>query len=465
MSFFDNIIFTEAITINGKPVPDEDEQQGGATGGTDNAAQGSTETDQTQQQTPETTTDTAGTDSTGATNTDNQTTGNDTQDAGTPPATGGGFGTPVDNTPQNTDQNNEDDNDDYTTMKPDDDTDDTQNQPAQANDDDYTQITPDEGESSAADSEPTDYTQMNQDDDAEDDFSGDAGTAPPDTTGTPPATTGATPDTGGDTDDYTQMTPDDAGDGGTTNDIEVGQNPNPDAAGNAPGDPTAAGDGPAGTPPTGGGAADEPDTDYGELSPDDDSSEPGAPDDGNNPDGSQDPSADTSGEGGEDGNADDQSGLDGDATGSEGQDELKNAEAQLYSDFTPEQLQIRDNELKVQFINLYEDIEKTENRVNRIVKTDENESVVMFVVKRLEELKNATHDSLISSYQTRSYYENQLQYYTLLANLASIGKMLEELAKRSSKSYENKARELEKQHSDISDDITASSDQDIETIL
>jgi hypothetical protein len=89
----------------------------------------------------------------------------------------------------------------------------------------------------------------------------------------------------------------------------------------------------------------------------------------------------------------------------------------------------------------------------------------MFVVKRLEELKNATHDSLISSYQTRSYYENQLQYYTLLANLASIGKMLEELAKRSSKSYENKARELEKHHSDISDDITASSDQDIETIL
>jgi hypothetical protein len=43
--------------------------------------------------------------------------------------------------------------------------------------------------------------------------------------------------------------------------------------------------------------------------------------------------------------------------------------------------------------------------------------------------------------------------------------MLEELAKRGSKDNENRAKEFEKQHSDISDDISASSDQDIETIL
>jgi hypothetical protein len=261
------------------------------------------------------------------------------------------------------------------------------------------------------------------------------------------------------------MTPDDSGDGGVTNGQETGQDAPTDNPGDGAGDPGAAGDGAPGAAPTGGGAADEPDTDYGELSPDDDSGEPGAADAGDGTDNPEDPSADASGESDEDGNADDQSELDGDASGGEGQDELKNAEAQLFANFTPEQLQIRDNELKVQFINLYEDIEKTENRVNRIVKTDDNESVVMFVVKRLEELKEATHDSLINAYQTRSYYENQLQYNLLLANLASIGKMLEELAKRGSKDNENRAKEFEKQHSDISDDISASSDQDIETIL
>ena len=266
---------------------------------------------------------------------------------------------------------------------------------------------------------------QSQDDDNQTDT-----TTPTTTTGTDQSTTptgDTTSDASGDVSDYTQMQPDDD-QGGANDDTQNSTQDGPTPGTDAPGTPGPDGSGAGGGTDQGddaAGAAEEPSTDYGELSPDDD--DPNANPDGGNGDGSQDGNSDgQEGEGTEDGAEGDGS----DTSADDPQAELKELESKLFSDLSPEQIQIKDNELKVQFINLYEDIEKTENRVNRIVKTDSNESVVNFIIRKLEELKELVHTSLIQTYQTRTYLQNVLTYNHHLAVFASIGKMLKELSKK-----------------------------------
>ena len=268
---------------------------------------------------------------------------------------------------------------------------------------------------------------------------------PPDTGGTDNTAGGTQSDIGGNSPDdeenfdYTTMTPD--GEGNDQNDTN-----NTQQAGGLPDtDTLGAGDSNAGTPGTqdtgdiggnpgesdgiGPGAAEEPSTDYGELSPDND--DPNNPDSaGSGTPGSEgDPNAQTGTDSTTDPGSNDQ-GAEGGQEGNDQLQQMRDMESKLFADLSPEQIQLKDNELKTQFINLYEDIEKTINRVNSIVKTDANEEVVAFISKKLDELKDLTHKNLIDAYSTRTYVDNLIQYHQCLATYASIGKILEELGKK-----------------------------------
>lgn len=344
----------------------------------------------------------------------------------------------------------EDDATDYTSMKSDED---DQNQ--------STENTPTDQD----DAEETDYTTMTPDDDASA-GQGDTGKNPntldqsiSNQSEAPPTPTGTSNTQSSDEVDYTNMNIDDAGGDSNVNQDSTdntGQNSfNSPDTGNA--DPGISSDGdsnsdiPGGSGPDSNGAAEEPGTDYGELSPDNnDPNDPNAGGDNtsNSPD-----------------NQNDQTGTDQtDQTTGDGTDSQTNAiqqmrdiEAKLFSDLSPEQIQLKDNELKLQFINLYEDIEKTINRVNRIVKTDANEEVVAFVSKKLEDLKNLTNKSLIDTYGTVTYIQNLMNYNMLLASYSSIGNILIELSKKD-KVNDNIEKDQLSTDTDVDDMISSTMD-------
>ena len=482
MSIFDSYLFNEDVTVGGKKLNDngqtEDEQQGGQGNDSTTGGQGfGTPVDQSTQGTTGTTDNSTGDQSSSGSFGQPQTGGPQEVPGGT--ETGAGTSS-TGMTPTATGAAEDDDDSDYTSMSQDDDNQQDQgaNTPAAgdtgADENDYTQMQPDDQEYSAADDgNDTDYTQMTPDDDTQGNqftagTTGQDATSPADTQTTPDAagggmdaTTTQDPTAGASEDqddsDYTQMSMDDEG---TGNNDQAGTDAvsQVDPGGGIPGDldpPDTGATGPGGgTNDPGSGAAEEPDTDYGELSPDGDDSagnndgttDPNNPDGGENGEGS---------EGSEDGASDDGSG----AEGSDQESELKELEARLFSDLSPEQIQIKDNELKIQFIRLYEDIEKIENRVNRIVKTDANEEVVMFVSRKIEELKDLVHQNITQTYQTRSYLSNKIEYNHMLATFSSIGEMLKALSKKDKINDEKKDSDKD----DLDNDLMVTSSDDLDS--
>lgn len=280
---------------------------------------------------------------------------------------------------------------------------------------------------------PTDYGSMDQDqsDPETTDYSGMSGGDPNEE---PPT-------------DYGAMADDDAS-GGDTDETSTGQDASTGDTGDAGGD--------AGTGDSSddsGSHWDEPPTDYGAVSDPDNPNQDSA----SGGDGS---TGDTNDGDAQDGTSTDQaSGTDD--TGAQGNDptqELRDLEAKLFSDLSPTQVQIKDNELKTQYINLYEDIDSTIVRVNRIVKTDNNQEIVAFLSRKLDELKDMVYNSLVETYQTQTYMQNLMLYNTLLANYASIGQMLLELSKKDPAN--NDTEDKTDKEDEIDDEVVSSTMDD-----
>ena len=96
---------------------------------------------------------------------------------------------------------------------------------------------------------------------------------------------------------------------------------------------------------------------------------------------------------------------------------------------TPAQIAIKQTELKTQFITLYGNIEKTIDRLAKVNRVEDNIKPLEFVTLKLMQLKDLVRDSLIESYDTRSYVENQIMLQRLMAIFATLMNIVEELAK------------------------------------
>ena len=156
-------------------------------------------------------------------------------------------------------------------------------------------------------------------------------------------------------------------------------------------------------------------------------------------------------EGGAEGGDNPEGGEEGDqpAEGEEGQEEqqpqglsnqLKDIEAQLFSNLTPEQISIKDTELKMQYIDLYKSTDKLITRVDNLSKSDENIQILDFVSKKLNEVRTILNDYIINTYKTNSYTENQLNLKHFLLIIEDINKILEGIKGKSEKDEKSKEK-------------------------
>lgn len=104
--------------------------------------------------------------------------------------------------------------------------------------------------------------------------------------------------------------------------------------------------------------------------------------------------------------------------------QLQDAEAKLFSDLTPQQITIRNSELKNQYVELYRTIDKSLARLSNITKLDQNIPILDFTSKKLTELKVLVNDYIINTFNTNGYLENQVNLKHFLLVLTAIDDIL-----------------------------------------
>lgn len=182
---------------------------------------------------------------------------------------------------------------------------------------------------------------------------------------------------------------------------------------------------------------DQPADDNSQEQPQDDNQQQDGGDEEQSPDyGAEDDfNYDDSGDGGQsDDGGNDQGGQPApDASAEEPVDDIKKQEEDIYASLSAEQLDIKHEELKNQFLNMFDNVNTLIEKVGNIVITEENAGAIEYVSTTLTDLHDMVTDYLYSVYKTKSYTENSINYNRFLAVLHGINKILEEVAKKEDK--------------------------------
>ena len=119
-------------------------------------------------------------------------------------------------------------------------------------------------------------------------------------------------------------------------------------------------------------------------------------------------------------------GNDGGDEGEENSDDfgIDKIEDELFSTLTPEQRDIKNTELKNQFIDLYSVIGITLDRINNVSKSNENVEALGFVTQKLLELREMIDYIITKSYATKTYIENNIIYQQCISTLNLISEFI-----------------------------------------
>ena len=127
--------------------------------------------------------------------------------------------------------------------------------------------------------------------------------------------------------------------------------------------------------------------------------------------------------GGDEGYSDyDDSDSGGDGSGYDQQ--IQDLEKDIYADLNEPQMDIRNRELKQNFINLYNMIEDISERINDISKDTASIKPLEFVASKLNKLSDTISDYLTTTFTTKSYTENDINYRLFLKTVEDINNIL-----------------------------------------
>ena len=134
--------------------------------------------------------------------------------------------------------------------------------------------------------------------------------------------------------------------------------------------------------------------------------------------------------------------------------DINKIENELFSSLTPEQIAIKNYELKNQFIELYSIIGSTLVRINDISKSNENVNVLKFITEKLLELREMIDFNITTAYQTRTYIENNIIYQQCIATLNAIAEIIDNIPKLDNK--ETEEEEIENRGEPVEQDEESS---------
>lgn len=108
-------------------------------------------------------------------------------------------------------------------------------------------------------------------------------------------------------------------------------------------------------------------------------------------------------------------------------DDARGLENQLFSDLTPQQLNLKHEELKSNFVKLFDNTGEIIDRINEIPTDERFLSTINFISTQLSELRERIVDYMNNVYSTKSYMENSIVYNRFLTVLNQINQVLVEI--------------------------------------
>ena len=108
-------------------------------------------------------------------------------------------------------------------------------------------------------------------------------------------------------------------------------------------------------------------------------------------------------------------------------DDARGFENQLFSDLTPQQLNLKHEELKNNFVKLFDNTGAIIDRINEVPADERFLSTMNFVSTQLSELRERIVDYMNNVYSTKSYMENSIVYNRFLTVLNQINQVLTEI--------------------------------------
>ena len=110
-------------------------------------------------------------------------------------------------------------------------------------------------------------------------------------------------------------------------------------------------------------------------------------------------------------------------------DDARGMEQELFKDLTPDQIDMKHQELKSNFTKLYDSTNSIIERINDIPSNENYLASITFVSEKLSELRTMVADYMNNVYSTKSYMENAINYNRFLSVLNSINDILDEISR------------------------------------
>ena len=111
--------------------------------------------------------------------------------------------------------------------------------------------------------------------------------------------------------------------------------------------------------------------------------------------------------------------------------DIQDLQNTTFSNLTPQQLQLRIANVKQSFIDLYNEIVDTVERLSVVNKSSDTIESINFVNNTLSDLKRMLLDSVGESFNTRSLVENQIMLQRFIATYGMCIKILDKITKKS----------------------------------
>ena len=108
-------------------------------------------------------------------------------------------------------------------------------------------------------------------------------------------------------------------------------------------------------------------------------------------------------------------------------DEVKQLEDEIFSNYSAEQISIMNTNLKKDFNKLFMMLDNLVDHINDIPKITEHIRIIEFASNKLSELRDMVSDYLYRTYNTKSYTENKIAYNRFLITVKQINAIISKI--------------------------------------
>lgn len=110
------------------------------------------------------------------------------------------------------------------------------------------------------------------------------------------------------------------------------------------------------------------------------------------------------------------------------EDELQQKEDEVLAELKPDQKDIKMMELKKQYMKLNSVVTSSIEKLNKASRTTYDDNMIEFILRKLLELKELSKDSLLRTFGTRTYIENQVELQRMITAFNIITNMISEIS-------------------------------------